>query len=459
MRSVPVAGLILAAGKGTRMKSDLPKCLHSVCGLPMVEHVGRSLRAAGVERPIVVIGHGAELMRDSLKDSPYDFALQAEQLGTAHAVMMGTDFLKDHHGPVIVALGDVPLLTPEIFTSLVDLHLTSHAKVTIATCELDNPQGYGRIQRDAKGNVCKIVEQKDAEPDQLRIKEINTGLFCFDAQTLLNILPTLNNHNAQGEFYITDVVERVHNQGGVIETIIFKDWAMFQGVNDRWQLAEVGHVMRERILRAHATNGVTIVDPATTYIGFDVEIGVETVIHPMTTIEGKTTIGEACHIGPQSVIIESQIEDSCVVLMSHVNRATMRSGSRCGPFAHLRPLAELGERAKIGNFVEIKNARLAEGVAVNHLSYIGDAIVGERSNIGAGTITCNYDGEKKHLTQIGANVFVGSNSTLVAPLVIGNDAYVGAGSVVTDQVPDGALALGRSRQVVKEGWALRRKTR
>lgn len=458
-RQIATAGLILAAGKGTRMKSDLPKCLHAVCGLPMVEHVGRALRSIGVQKPILVVGHRADLLRDTLGEDNYDYAYQYEQLGTAHAVIMAREALANHSGPVLVTLGDVPLISGSALESMVDHHVLANAKVTIATVELDDPTGYGRIVRDAKGKAKKVVEQRDATAAEQTIHEINTGTYVFDCETLMRILPMLDNQNSQGEYYLTDVIERIDQEGGVVETIQFVDSSMFQGVNDRWQLAHVAHDMRMRILRAHCENGVTVVDPNTTYIGADVVIGEDTVIHPMTTVEGKTVIGEDCHIGPSSVVVESEIGSGCVVLMSHVNRASMKDGSRCGPYAHLRPRACLGERVKIGNFVEIKNAMLGESVAVGHLAYIGDATVGAGTNIGAGTITCNYDGLAKHQTTIGNSVFIGSNSTLVAPVTVGNDAYVAAGSTITDNVTEGSLGIGRARQVEKTGWASRRKNR
>ncbi len=458
-KSSKLAGLILAAGKGTRMKSDLPKCAHSVCGLPMAEHIGHAMREIGIAKPVVVVGFGAQTLSNALGADRYEYAEQADQLGTAHAAIMAAPLLKDHEGPIIVSPGDVPLLDAEALRQLVDRHSKSGADATIGTCMLADPSGYGRIVRDGEGKVTGIVEEKDASIAQRQVKEINSAVYCFDCQTLYKILPTLDNKNAQGEYYLTDVIARIAADGGKVETLVYDDFFVFQGVNDRWQLAEAATEMRKRILRRHALSGVTIVDPATTYISADATIGVDTVIHPMTTVEGRTRIGEGCHIGPLSVVVESTIGDECTVLMSHVNRAEMKDESRCGPYAHLRPRTTIGERSKVGNFVELKNASLERDVAVSHLTYLGDATVGAGTNIGAGTITCNYDGVNKSVTAIGSNVFVGSNSTLVAPLTLGSGSYVAAGSVVTHDVESDALAIGRARQVDKAGWAQERRSK
>lgn len=449
----PVAGVILAAGKGTRMKSDLPKVLHGVCGLPMVEHVGRAMRAAGVRRPIIVIGHRGDLIRAKLGDSHYAYVLQAEQLGTGHATLVAADALASHDGPVLVTPGDTPLLTAEALGALVDRHMESQAKATVATFVLDDPTGYGRVVRGQDGRISSIVEHRDADDQVRRIQEVNAGIYCFDARSLFALLPKLHNANAQGEYYVTDAVAALHAEGGAIESVVFDDPSILAGVNDRWQLAEAAQGLRTRILRQHALNGVTIVDPSSTYIGADVQIDPDCQIEPMTTLDGSTRIAAGSVIGPNSRVTDSIIGEGCVVLMSHLNGATLSEGSRCGPFANLRPGAFLGERVKVGNFVEVKNARIGEASSVSHLTYIGDAEIGASVNIGAGTITCNYDGFEKHKTTIEDGAFVGSNSTLVAPVRIGRGAIVGAGSVITIDVPADALALGRTRQENKEEWA------
>ncbi|MEX2242997.1 MAG: bifunctional UDP-N-acetylglucosamine diphosphorylase/glucosamine-1-phosphate N-acetyltransferase GlmU [Fimbriimonadaceae bacterium] len=447
----PLAGLILAAGKGTRMKSELPKCLHEVCGLPMVEHVVRAMRGAGVERPVVVVGHGAELVEKAL-GSGCDYALQAEQQGTGHAVMAARGLLGGHEGPLLVAAGDTPLLSAETLAGLVEAQKSTGAAATLATFTLEDPFGYGRIVRK-NGKVAAIVEQKDCDDDEAAIDEVNAAVYCFDGGTLFSELPRLQNENAQREYYLTDIVARLVGEGLGVEAVVFDDESEFLGVNDRWQLAEASFLMRLSILGEVAANGVTVVDPGSTHVGADVEIGPDTTILPGCVIEGKTKIGSRCQIGPSCWIKDSVIGDSCRVFMSHMDQATMEAGSRCGPFSNLRPGARLGSQVKIGNFVEVKNADLAQGVSVSHLTYIGDANVGEGSNVGAGTITCNYDGFTKSRTEIGKGVFVGSNSTLVAPVKIGDGAFVAAGSVVTKDVPEDALAVGRSRQENKEQWA------
>jgi len=449
-----LAGIILAAGKGTRMKSDLPKVLHLCNGLPMAELVGRALRTSGVTDCVVIVGHGAEQVKQILGDKNYRFAEQKEQLGTGHAALMAHDALKDFHGDVIVTAGDTPLLTGEALKSLVEAHQDAHATCTVASFFAANPQGYGRIRRDDDGKPTHIVEEKDATPEEKTIQEVNSGVYCFDAQALFDILPTLNNQNSQGEYYLPDALAAFARNGKTTHAVVLEE-ELFMGVNDRWQLAEASRLLNQSILRTHAENGVTIVDPSSTWISPEVEIGQDTVIEPMTSITGTTRIGPRCHIGPSTKIDDSQIGEGAKVYMSYVHGATVHDGSRCGPYAHLRPSAVIGAGAKVGNFVEIKNATLGDGASANHLTYIGDADVGKDSNVGAGTITCNYDGYRKSRTKIGNNSFVGSNSTLVAPVTIGDGAFVAAGSVITHDVGDDALAIGRARQEEKEGWAKR----
>jgi bifunctional UDP-N-acetylglucosamine pyrophosphorylase/glucosamine-1-phosphate N-acetyltransferase len=433
------------------MKSELPKCLHEVCGLPMVEHVVRAMRGAGVERPVVVVGHGAELVEKALGPG-CDYALQADQQGTGHAVMAARGLLGGHEGPLLVAAGDTPLLSAETLAGLVEAQKSTGAAATLATFTLEDPFGYGRIVRK-NGKVAAIVEQKDCDDDEAAIDEVNAAVYCFDGGTLFRELPRLQNENAQREYYLTDIVARLVGEGHGVEAVVFDDESEFLGVNDRWQLAEASFLMRLSILGEVAANGVTVVDPGSTHVGADVEIGPDTTILPGCVIEGKTKIGSRCQIGPSCWIKDSVIGDSCRVFMSHMDQATMGAGSRCGPFSNLRPGARLGQQVKIGNFVEVKNADLAQGVSVSHLTYVGDANVGEGTNVGAGTITCNYDGFTKNRTEIGKGVFVGSNSTLVAPVKIGDGAFIAAGSVVTKDVPEDALAVGRSRQENKEQWA------
>ncbi len=447
-----LAGIILAAGKGTRMKSELPKGLHRVCGVPMVEQIGRELKLAGVERPVVVVGHGGDLMIETLGEG-YDFAWQREQKGTGHAALMTEEHLRGKDGYVIVAPGDTPLISAGVFKALADECATSEAQCVVAVAVLADPQGYGRVLFDAEGPR-RIVEHKDCTEEQRRdLTTVNSGIYCFHIPTLLEILPTLSNTNAQGEYYLTDVLAMIRERGGKVVAYDPRDANILLGVNDRWQLSQCAKLLRDQILKKHAMNGVTIIDPDTTYVEADVEIGVDTMLEPNTIIEGKTTIGPGCVIGPNTKIKDSVIGAEVTVLMSHLERAKMAKGSRCGPFANLRPGSDLAEQVKIGNFVEVKNAKLGPKVSAGHLSYIGDGEVGAGTNIGAGTIFCNYDGFLKHRTEIGQGVFVGSNSTLVAPVTIGDGAIVAAGSVITRSVSPEALALGRARQEEKEEWA------
>jgi bifunctional UDP-N-acetylglucosamine pyrophosphorylase / glucosamine-1-phosphate N-acetyltransferase len=449
----PVAGLVLAAGKGTRMKSDLPKGLHEVAGVPMVELVAQAVRNAGVARPILVVGYQGEAIQAALGDG-FDYAWQHEQLGTGHAALMAADLLRGFDGPVLVTPGDTPLLSSETLADLVRSYRESGAQAAMATFVTVEPKGYGRIVRDEEGLVSGIVEDKDASPDQHEILEVNPAVYVFDCKLLLEILPTLGKSNAQGEYYLTDAIGEIRRRGGKVVAQVFDEPDEFMGVNDRWQLAEAARIMRLRILRHHAMNGVTIVDPTSTYVGFEVEIAPDVTIQPMTVIEGRTRIATGAAIGPNAWIKDSEIGEGCRVFMSHVDQAAMEAGSRCGPFSNLRPGTRLGAQVKVGNFVELKNAQVGPRTAVSHLTYVGDADVGEDTNIGAGTITCNYDGFEKHRTVIGSRAFVGSNTTLVAPVEVGDDSMVAAGSVVTRDVPPGALAIGRGKQENKDEWAV-----
>lgn len=435
------------------MKSDLPKGLHEVAGVPMVQLVGKAVTKAGVDKPIVIVGYQGEKVSAAL-GTGFDYAEQVEQLGTGHAALMAADLLKDFDGLVLVTPGDTPLLSAYTLKALVEHCVAENAQAAMATFVTVEPKGYGRIVRDEAGLVAAIVEDKDATPEQRQILEVNPAVYVFDCKLLFEILPGLKNSNAQGEYYLTDAISEVRRRGGKVVATVFDDPDEFMGVNDRWQLAEAARIMRLRILRRHAMNGVTIVDPTSTYIDFDTVIEPDVTIQPMTVIEGKTKIATGASIGPNAWIKDSVIGHDCRVFMSHVDQAVMEDESRCGPFSNLRPGTRLGRKVKVGNFVEVKNSDIGEGTAVSHLTYIGDASVGARSNIGAGTITCNYDGFRKHRTEIGDDTFIGSNSTLVAPRKIGDGAMVAAGSVVNVDVPDGALAVGRARQENKEGWVV-----
>lgn len=451
MKPISTAGIILAAGKGTRMKSATPKCLHRVCGVPMAELVGRAMLAAGIARPVVVIGHGGQEIRDALGPR-FDYAWQREQLGTGHAVLSARESVGREFDAVVVASGDTPLLSPDLIRELVARHREAGAVCTVATAIVEEPDSYGRILRDG-GRAVAIVEARDAATEILEIREINAGLYCFDASALFALLPKLEAANAQGEYYLTDAVRALSEAGGTIETMNLENPELLAGVNDRWQLATAERELRMRFLRSLAESGVTIRDPETTHVCVDATVGPNTVIEPGTVIEGKTSIGSGCKIGPFTRIQDAIVGDEATISMSQVVRAVVERGAKVGPFANLRPGAQIGARAKIGNFVEVKNSTIGEDASAAHLTYIGDSAVGARANIGAGTITCNYDGIAKHRTEIGEGAFVGSNSTLVAPVSVGENAFVAAGSVVTHNVPADSLAIARARQEVKEEWA------
>lgn len=448
-----IAAVILAAGEGKRMKSTLPKGLHPVCGVPMVELVGRALAGAGVDRRVMVVGHGRDQIQAAFSPEEYAFVVQEEQHGTGHAALMGAPALADYDGPVIISPGDTPLITSDAIQRLLLEHIQSDARATVATFHAADPAGYGRLVRDASGHPVRIVEHKDASPAERALTEVNSAVYCFDAKTLFAMLPKIGNQNAQGEYYLTDVLRLMAVAGMSTHAVVFEDPTLFQGVNDRWQLAEAAAILQKRIVKQHCLNGVTIIDPASTFIGLDVEIETEVVLEPMTVLEGSTRIGAGTCVMSFSRITDSTVGSNCIIKHSTLLKAVVGNEVNIGPYAHLRPKSTLGHGVRIGNFVEVKNAELGDHVAVGHLSYVGDAEVGAGTNIGAGTITCNYDGYRKHRTVIGEGAFVGSNSTLVAPIQISNGAYVAAGSTLTHNVTSDALAIGRARQVEKEQWA------
>ncbi|MEJ5256781.1 MAG: bifunctional UDP-N-acetylglucosamine diphosphorylase/glucosamine-1-phosphate N-acetyltransferase GlmU [Fervidobacterium sp.] len=435
--------LILAAGLGKRMKSKYPKVVHKILGKPMINWVidlGKRFGEVGV-----VVGHKAEIVKGYL---PMDVRtyLQEHQLGTGHAVMCAREFI-DENDDVLILYGDVPLLKSETIEKLNEIHKSRNADVTVLSFIADDPTGYGRIIRQ-DGRI-RIVEHKDASESEKEIKEVNSGIYIFKGNFLLANLDRLNNNNAQGEYYLTDLVGLAQNA----EALILDDPIQVSGVNDRIQLAQLESIAKERILNQLMLSGVTIVDPQSTFISPDVVIGMDTVIHPFTIIEGKTTIGEDCEIGPYTRIIDSEIGNKVKVMRSEIEGVKIENNVSVGPFARLREGTVLRENVKIGNFVETKKSIIGKNSKAQHLTYLGDATVGEDVNVGAGTITCNYDGYKKYPTHIKDKAFIGSNSSLVAPVTIGSGAIVGAGSVITEDVPDDSLALGRARQTIKEGWA------
>lgn len=447
-----IMSIILAAGQGKRMKSKQYKVLHSVSGKPMVGHVLDTVKQANSEQTVVVVGHGAEQVMSYIGDHA-QFVKQEQQLGTGHAVQQAEGLLGDDEGITIVICGDTPLVQASTIESMLQLHQQTGAAATILTASFDNPAGYGRIIRNGDGLVERIVEQKDCSAEEAAIKEINTGTYCFDNKKLFAALNQVTNNNAQGEYYLTDVIGILRAQGEAVQGYCTSDIAEAIGVNDRVALAEAEQLMRARINRQHLINGVTIIDPASTYIEADVVIGADTIVYPGAIIKGKTVIGEDCVIGAQSEISNSVIANGVSIKHSVLDKAEVGDESSIGPFAYLRPGSKVGKHCKVGDFVELKNAQLDDGSKVSHLSYVGDAVVGKEVNIGCGAITVNYDGINKFKTEIGDHAFIGSNVNLVAPVKVGEGAYVVAGSTITKDVPAGDLAIARQRQENKPDYA------
>ena len=455
----PLHLVVLAAGKGTRMKSGLPKVLHAAGGLPLIEHVLRTADTLSPTSIVIVVGHQAEAVRGALAGRPsLQFALQEPQLGTGHALLQAGAALAGATGTVVLLSGDVPLLTPATLQALVNRHVETGAAATVLTAMVADPAGYGRIER-RDGEISAIVEHKDASPEQRQIREINSGIYAFDLQPLFGSLKQIGSANAQGEYYLPDLVRIYRDSGLTVETVTLDDPGEIFGVNSRKELAQIGQLLKMTRNDALMASGVTIVDPATAYIGPDVAIAPDTVIHPNVYLEGRTTIGSGCEIQCGVRIVNSTLEDNvfvnsyCVITDSHV-----ASGAKLGPFAHIRPNSHVGEDAHVGNFVELKKTTLGRGAKANHLAYLGDAVIGEKVNVGAGTITCNYDGKKKHQTTIEDGAFIGSDSQLIAPVTVGRGAYVAAGSSITENVPAGSLAISRGKQINKEGWVDRKKS-
>lgn len=457
MSKPSLTAVIMAAGKSTRMKSRLPKPLHPLCGKPLLSYLLDACKSAGVSRTVVVVGHEAERVQQAFH-AQCEFALQEEQLGTGHAVMSTKQLLGGYDGDLLVLPGDTPLIDGDTLRKLVEHHRESGAVATLLSATLPHDAGmYGRVLRDSSGKVLGVVEAKDATPEQLAVREINTSIYCFNAPALFEALQEIRPDNAQGEYYLTDVIGLFTRKGEKVEAVIADDWQVTLGVNTRVELADVASRLRRRILERLMLSGVTIVDPANTYIDADVQIGQDTTVYPNTYILGNTVIGEECEIGPMARIENSQIGDRTRVLASQVVESRLGDEVRVGPFANLRPGTVVGNGTKIGDFVEVKNAVIEENVSMAHLTYVGDAHVGANTNIGAGTITCNYDGKRKHRTVIGKACFIGSHATLIAPVEIGDGAYIAAASAITDDVPPDSLAIARCRQVVKEEWAKRRR--
>lgn len=450
--------IVLAAGQGTRMKSKLYKVLHPVCGKAMVDHVVTALEKSQVERIVTIVGHGADALKTALGNRT-EYAVQQEQLGTGHAVMQAEQLLKDEPGTTIVICGDTPLLSEHSIQHMLELHEEQASAATIMTAIVDNPTGYGRIVRDGNNQVQGIVEQKDCSEAEQLIKEINTGTYCFDNLKLFTAISKLSNDNAQGEYYLTDIISILHRQGERIHGYRLPDADEAIGVNDRVALAEAERLMRERIARRHMQQGITLIDPNQTYIEPEVEIGADTVIYPGVRLTGKTKVGVDCILEAQTEIHDSLVGSGVHIRKSVIEQSEIGDQCKIGPFAYIRPGTKLGQRVKLGDFVEIKNSHIDSDSKVPHLSYVGDSEVGKHVNIGCGVITCNYNGIAKNRTVIADHAFIGSNVNLVAPVRIGQGAYVVAGSTITKDVEEDDMAIARQRQTNKEGYAVKLKRR
>lgn len=448
--------VILAAGKGTRMKSSLPKVLHKAGGKAMLAHVLAAAKEAGAVRNIVVVGFGGETVEKALAGEA-DFVTQEEQLGTGHAVLQAEPLLHEEKGTVLVLCGDTPLLTGKLLKKLAKEHAAAGAKATVLTAVMPDATGYGRIIRAADGTVERIVEHKDATEEERNVREVNSGIYCFEAPDLFAALHEVKNDNAQGEYYLPDVLEILRKKGEKIFAATADDYEETLGVNSRAQLAASEKILRRRKNEALMAEGVTLMDPDTTYVDVDVIVGRDTVLYPGTWLEGATVIGEGCEIGPNSRFQDVKVGAHVTAHFCYAHECEIADGATLGPYVHLRPATKIAAHVKIGNFVEVKNSVVGEGTKLPHLSYIGDSDIGAGVNMGCGTITVNYDGRKKFRTKVGDGAFVGCNSNLVAPVSVGDGAYIGAGSTITKDIPAGDLAIARAHQKNITGWADKRK--
>ncbi|RCW40871.1 MULTISPECIES: bifunctional UDP-N-acetylglucosamine diphosphorylase/glucosamine-1-phosphate N-acetyltransferase GlmU [unclassified Halanaerobium] len=442
--------VILAAGKGTRMKSDKIKVLHKVAGKAMLKHVISALDSLKTEI-VCVVGHQKDEVKNEVNGSSINYVVQNKQLGTGHAVKQAESYIEKHSGPVVVLYGDIPLLRSETVQLFIEEHKNSYSDLTIMTAELDDPAGYGRIVKNSSNMVKEVVEEDDADFETRKITEINSGVYCFDSELLADFLKNMNNNNAQGEYYLTDAVEYASQKNKKIITYKIDDPEEILGVNTRFHLVRAEKILRKRTIEKHMDNGVTIIDPDNTYIDSEVEIGKDTIVYPFTYLEGSTKIGKNSIIGPHSRLVSAKIGEN-VELLSHsiIKESSVDDNTKVGPFAYLRPGCRIGSGCKVGDFVEMKKAVVGDTSKVPHLSYVGDAEIGERCNIGAGTIFANYDGKNKHKTKVEDDAFIGSNSVLVAPLKIGSGAKTGAGSVVTKDVEADTTVIGVPARVYKK---------
>ena len=448
--------IILAAGKGTRMKSSHPKVLHQVCGKAMVRHVLDAAEAAGSKRNIIVVGFGADEVRAELGNAA-EVVVQAEQLGTGHAVLQAEPLFRDERGTVMVLCGDTPLLTGALVKRLYEEHVKAGAKATVLTAVMPDATGYGRVIRTAAGDVEKIVEHKDATEEERAVQEVNSGIYCFEKEALFSALKNVGCDNAQGEYYLPDVLSILRERGEKIWAVAADDYEETLGVNSRLHLAQAEKILRRRKNIELMESGVTLMDPDSTFVDSNVIVGRDTVIYPFTWLEGKTVVGEGCTLGPSSRFTDAKIGNSVTAHFVYAHECEIESGATMGPYVHIRPDSHISNDVKIGNFVEVKNSKIGAGSKLPHLQYIGDCDMGAGVNMGCGTITVNYDGKQKFRTKIGDNAFVGCNSNLVAPVAVGDGAYVAAGSTITKDVPPEELAVARARQKNIPNWPDKRK--
>jgi bifunctional UDP-N-acetylglucosamine pyrophosphorylase/glucosamine-1-phosphate N-acetyltransferase len=451
-----LASIILAAGEGTRMKSKHPKVLHQVAGKTMVEHVMDAAAKVGSDRTVLVVGSGKEAVEAALSGRDVQFAHQIERLGTGHAVRIALDALcQETH--VLILCGDTPLLTSETLASLVERHESSEALCTVLTADLEDPFGYGRILRDSEDQVLGIVEEKDASPAEKQIREINSGVYVVRREVLLNEVPRISNDNVQKEYYLTDLLKLIRESGGKVCAYKTQDAQEISGVNSRVQLSVCEQVFRQRLCETLMLGGVTMIDPQSVYVDTDVVIGRDTVIYPGCVLEKGTVIGEDCVIGPNARLKGCVVGNGVSIKDSTVVESRIGNDSHVGPYAYLRPGSVLGQRVKVGDFVEIKNSNIGDDAKISHLTYVGDGDVGENVNLGCGVVFVNYDGKKKHRTVVEKDAFVGCNVNLVSPVTVGEGAYVAAGSTITKDVPQGSLAIAREKQKNIEGWVMRKR--
>jgi len=450
-----IYAVILAAGAGTRMKSDRAKVTHELCGRPMVNWVIDAVKNSGIENIIVVTGYQEDQVKACIKEN-VEFVTQKEQLGTGHAVMQVKPLLQGKKGNCLILCGDTPLITSNTISQIIQEHTENKRAMTVLTAVFDNPKGYGRILRDRSGNVTGIVEHRDATSEQLQIREINSGIYCYDIDSLLKALDSLSNNNNQNEYYLPDTLAIILNNGGKVGTTTLSDADEMMGINDRVQLALAQKVLNRRIIEEHMRNGVTFLNPDSCIVEYNVSIGRDTIVYPSTILEGNTKIGQNCIIGPNSKITDTIVGNDVTVMNSVTIESMIDDHTKVGPFAYLRPGSQIGKNVKIGDFVEVKKSVIGNDTKISHLTYIGDAEIGENVNIGCGVVTVNYDGQKKHKTIVGDNSFIGCNVNLVSPVEVKPNSYIAAGSTITEEVPEYSLAIARSRQTNIKDWVIRK---